>query len=258
MRSKVVRMMLVLFVLPSVSCYPQNQDRWIVIINVENSSRLDIANALRILDSFKPKVISVDLQFSSNKDYDSDSSLVDALWSAKNLVMVSIIEDSSGTYTGISPSHRYEFAYGSLPEFIPFEAKTGYPHTLFEADEFQTVKRFSAFEKVGDKIEYHFAIQTAMIFDSLKTNLFLKRNSKTINIDYKKTAYNKIVRFSIYDLLNNKISKDQIEDKIILIGFVGPGNKDKYFTSLNSQNPPKSPDMYGLEILACIILQILD
>jgi len=251
MKLKIALFSLTLF---CTSCYSRNNDKLIVMINVESASRIEIAKAIKILDSFKPRVISIDLQFSLNTDYNSDSALVDVLWNTKNLVMASVIENSNGEYLGTDV--EYAFTYGSLPEFIPFKSKTGFINILPEKDEFQTLKKFSVYEKVEGKTEYNFAIQTAMVFDDIKTIDFIRVNSKIVDVIYKDNS-SKTVKISIYDLINNKIPKEYIANKIILLGYLGPANKDKYFTPMNRQNPPKSPDMYGLEYLVHIILQVI-
>ncbi len=248
-----LRLVLILCILLNNSCYPQDHTGSIVMINVGDASRMDIAKAIKFLNSYKPKVISVDLQFSRNTDYKSDSALVDVLWSTDNLVMASVIANSSGEYDGLDV--RYEFVYGSLPEFIPFESNTGFINALTESDEINTLKRFSMFEKVEDKIEYHFAIQTALKFDSLKAVQFLQSNLKIVDVNYR-DCLNKIATYSLYDVLDNKISKEKVAGKIILFGFQGPGDKDKFLLPLNNENSSKT-SIYGLEYLACIIIQVI-
>ena len=41
-----------------------------------------------------------------------------------------------------------------------------------------------------------------------------------------------------------------------MLSFLGPGNEDKFFTPLNTDN--KNPDMYGIEYLANIVAQVLE
>jgi CHASE2 domain-containing sensor protein len=41
-----------------------------------------------------------------------------------------------------------------------------------------------------------------------------------------------------------------------MIGFLGPGDQDKFITPLNTN--PNEPDMYGLEYLANIVAQVLE
>jgi CHASE2 domain-containing sensor protein len=144
---------------------------------------------------------------------------------------------------------------GSLPEFLPFESNTGFINALTESVEINTLKRFSMFEKVEDKIEYHFAIQTAFKFDSLKAAQFLQSNLKIVDVDYR-DCLNKIATYSLYDVLDNKISQERVVGKIILFGFLGPGDKDKILLPLKNENLSKT-DIYGLEYLACIIIQVI-
>jgi CHASE2 domain-containing sensor protein len=56
--------------------------------------------------------------------------------------------------------------------------------------------------------------------------------------------------------LNGNITKKDIEGKIVMFGFLGPGNEDKFFSPLNTN--PNEPDMYGLEYLANVVAQVLE
>ncbi len=215
------------------------------MVNVENASRKEIARALKIIDSLNPNLIAVNLQFSSNKDYKSDSALVDALWGINSLVMASVIKFQND---------EYSFTYGSMPEFVPFQAKTGFANVFLEDD--RQLKMFSVYEEVEGKNELSFAVQIAMKFDSLRTSQFIERNPKKVTVSYV-SKFHIFKKMSINDVLNLKISGETIKDKIVLIGYIGPEEKDKFITPLNTQRWLKKPDMYGLEYIANVILQIL-
>ncbi|QLH32792.1 MAG: CHASE2 domain-containing protein [Cyclobacteriaceae bacterium] len=50
---------------------------------------------------------------------------------------------------------------------------------------------------------------------------------------------------------------DIIKDKIILVGYLGPSDDDKFMTPLKYDTKSLSPYMYSTEILANVIEQIL-
>ena len=84
-------------------------------------------------------------------------------------------------YSGLEK--KYLSALGTLDIFL-LNAKTGFGNFIHEKDNFNTLKRFSTFEVVDDKVEYNFAVRIAMEFDSIRTNNFLKRNSKILEINF--------------------------------------------------------------------------
>ena len=94
-----------------------------------------------------------------------------------------------------------------------------------------------------------------MQFDSLRTNKFIKTHDRLVDIDFK-NGERKFKIFTFQNVLTNKLTKGDIEGKIVMLGFLGPGTQDKHISPLNSN--PNEPDMYGLEYLAHIVAQILE
>jgi CHASE2 domain-containing sensor protein len=231
------------------SCKSQSAESDIVLVNVGSNDREGIAKQISAINFYNPKVIAIDLQFFNDTEYSKDSFLSNELSKCKEVVMASLI----GDYSEMNTQHKW-FANESEPWFL-INAKTGFINTILEKDEFQTLKRFSIVEKVKGETEYHFAIQTTLLFDSLKATEFIKSNPKIINVDYR-NGTRKFKTFSASEAINNKLTKKDIEGKIVMLGFLGPGNEDKFFTPLNAN--PNEPDMYGLEYLANVVAQVLE
>ena len=233
-------------------CKSEQNESNIILINVDSLNRGGIARMVSILDSLNPKVLGVDLQFSDKTHYDEDSSLISSLYFCRNLVMISVIED----YDSGEKAQEYErFDYGSLPEYL-INAKTGFANAILEDDTW-TLKKFSTVEKVNGRNEYHFGVRVAMQYDSLRTMDFVRNNPKIVNINYQHGS--KIFkRYSSTDILEGKISFNDIEGKIILLGYLGPLDIDKFYTPLNNRVKVNEPDIYGLEYLAYVIYQVLN
>lgn len=245
-----IAILFLLFVSTTLSCSSQTDESNIVLINVGTLDRAGIADEIAMINSLNPNVIAIDLQFSNRTEYQNDLRLISELVKCKNLIMVSSIKD----YKGGDVEYK-KFAYGSLPEFT-IMAKTGFSNTILEVDEFQTLKRFSTHEKMNGSIEYHFGVRTAMEFDSTKAMEFVKRNPRVIDIDYQ-GGRRKFKVFSASEVLNKKVTKKDIEGKIILVGYVGPTDEDKFFSPFNKRAKPYKPDVYGLEYYAYVIAQVL-
>ncbi|MBX2966858.1 MAG: CHASE2 domain-containing protein [Cyclobacteriaceae bacterium] len=234
-----------------VSCKKSTiKSEGIVIVDVADFGREIIAKQIAIIDSLSPKVVAIDLQFSTRKDERTDSVFASVLSRCDNLVMVSVINHD---YAG--EDIEYEELIEPLPEFS-MHAKTGFANAILEDDEFQTLKRFSIRERVAGKTEYHFAVRTAMCFDSLRTMSFIQSNPKIIDVEYRGNTEAFMV-FSAADVLERKITSKDIEGKIVLIGSFSPFDYDLFFTPISSKKKPHMPDMFGVVYLANIVAQIL-
>ncbi|MBS1977537.1 MAG: CHASE2 domain-containing protein [Bacteroidetes bacterium] len=150
---------------------------------------------------------------------------------------------------------KFPIALLSSLKFFPSHAKTGFVSEKGENGWPQT-KRFNTYQKEAftDQIEYHFSVSTAMCYDSIRAARFVENQPKEVNIDYRNGR--RFAKFSAREVLRGRVSKEDIEGKIVMFGFLGPGDIDKFFTSLNSD--PGHPDMYGVEILANIVAQVLE
>jgi hypothetical protein len=142
-------------------------------------------------------------------------------------------------------------------EFFPFRnAKAGFVSAERNGNEPRIPKQFIVWQEgyTGD-IYHHFSIATAMSFDSLRTLDFIKNNDRLVDVDFK-YGKRKFKTFSHSDVLNGKLTMKDIEGKIVMIGFLGPGNEDKFFSPMNTDS--KEPDIYGVEYLANIVAQVLE
>jgi CHASE2 domain-containing sensor protein len=139
---------------------------------------------------------------------------------------------------------------------------------------------------VKGKSELAFAIQIAMLYDSVKTKKFLDRGNETEVISYRGNFEVEDVRLKnlrtielgntdilrkvsftaldVEDVFEEKFDASLIKDKIVLIGFLGnrfgdPAWNDKFFTPLNKKIGGRAnPDMFGLVIHANIIAAIIN
>lgn len=246
---------LLITALAFASCSPQTKDsnivsEDIVIVNCGARNRLDISKMLDVISSLNPRVVALDINFRELRDPYQDSLLIVELGKCKNLVMSSIIDNYSG-----ENDTTYSQLTGTLPEFLT-NAKIGFTNAILENDELGTLKRFSCYENVNGLTMYHFAIRTAMTFDSLKVSRFLADKKRIIDVNYKgdETVFK---TFSDDDILEKKVKRTDIEERIVLIGYLGPSDEDKFFSPLNKEKQHFKPDMYGVVYLANVIVQIL-
>ncbi|MDB5222059.1 MAG: hypothetical protein JWN83_726 [Chitinophagaceae bacterium] len=219
----------------------------LVLINVENKSREEIAFLLQRLEEGKPKVIGLDIIFPDKKDSASDEILKQTFARYTNIVLPYIASfDSTITETR---NHEY------------FQTKsTAFVNLIGEDRQYSTIRYYYP---VYNNVQ---AFTTAVIkmYDSSKAAALLKKQRKT-EIRYFGNTQN--FAYQTFDeVINPSFNPGIVKDKIVLLGYMGSagGNKgllddDRFFTPLNPRLSGRSyPDMYGSIIHANILRMALD
>lgn len=252
-RIKVVLFGFLITILPIDSCAFQSE-KDIILINKDSSGHEDLAILIKKVDYLKPKVLALDLTFDNTEDVYSDVSLMKAIWNSKNLVMSLGILD----YTAEDKDFKLDNEM-HLPKFVPFNVKSGFVEAIRDSNKFNTISRFSAYESVNNKIEKHFSLVVAELYNPQVQKEYLKKNKTRIRkIDYK-NGKRKFKVLNINDVIANRVSKEVIKDKIVIIGYLGPEDIDKFYVPIDKGNGNVIiSELYGPEILANIVCQILE
>jgi CHASE2 domain-containing sensor protein len=246
------------FLLPLVmaitnSCHSQPLEDDIVLINVGDYNKGRIAELISKINTLKPRVISLDIAFPEYTGDTDDKSLYQALRDSKRLILPSEISSEGEDYEGREIISVHLTCAAQF--FVPY-AKTGFVSAKVEKGQTQIPRKFIVWQKgsYSDDIYHHFSVVTAMAFDSLKALRFISHNERLAEISYGKKR--KFMTFSASHVLNGRLTRRDIEDKIVIFGFLGPGVEDKFFSPVTKDL--KSPDMYGVEYLANIVAQVLE
>lgn len=271
----------------------------IVIVNVGNLSRAGIAEQLRIISKYKPRVIGIDSYFDCEgglRDTINCPQLLDtmgnlmlsnAIQEAGNVVLVSKFHQSFKSYkTGaIDVYDSMEFSDAIFQDF----AQSGFANlpTANKAKYQEDVKICRAFvPKIAyqGKDELAFSVKLAMLYDSVKTLQFLKRNKEEELVNFRGNIEMQDVRIASikakelattkYPVMFYALDVDQvltenflpsiITDNIVIFGFLGayfgdPAWNDKFFTPLNKKVAGRAnPDMFGVVVHANIVSMILN
>jgi len=230
-------------------CESQPLSKEIVLINVGNRDRASIAKQISIISSCNPKVIAIDILFTGDTKRTKDDSLFSALLGCSNLVLSASI----GEYSHKDLEYKY-FLEESSSEFLT-KAKIGFINVIPRKDKQRTIDKIATHVNFRGGRLHHFAVEAAMAYDSLKAIRFLEKNPRIISADFISD-----LRFEVLseeDFLQREFPCHVVEGKIVMFGFLGPGDEDKFFTPMNSRTKPFQPDMYGLVFLARIVQQIL-
>ena len=237
----------IILILLSISCSAQRFQDEIVLVNVEHIGRSGLADLIRKVNRCDPKVIAIDLCFSDRgKD---DSQLVFALTEVNNLVMSSLIDSDC-----LDQNLEFESMLCSLGEFLT-NSSTGFTNAVVENNGLNTIKRFAISAMVDGALEYHFAVQIAFEFDSIAAAAFVESHPRIIDVDYK-NGLRKYKILSASEIVELGDVSCDTKGKIVMMGFLGPGDADKFFTPLNQSSD--KPDKYGVEYLANIVSQVLE
>ena len=272
-------------------------DQRIVLVNIGNLSRAEIAQQISIISQFKPRVIGVDGFFNCEgglRDTVSCPQLLDtlgnlmlgnAIQQAGNVVLVSKLHQSDSIRKN-DVSNVYDSIEFSDPVFQD-NAFHGYANLVTGARYQEDVKICRSFMPalpVGNKPEYAFAVKMTMLYDSVKTMRFLARGNDEEIINYRGNIDVQDVRISylkgkdlgtthypvmFFALETDQVFKqeflpDMIKDNIVIFGYLGsyigdPSWSDKFFTPLNNKVAGRAnPDMFGLIVHANIVAMILN
>ena len=272
-------------------------DERIVLVNIGTLPRAAIAEQIRIISQYKPRVIGIDGFFDCEgglRDTVNCPQLLDTLGNlllshaireAGNVVLVSKLLQSRSLYEA-----------GVLDEYDSLEysdaifrdhAESGYANLSTDADYQDDVKICRSFVPqmtVKGKEQLAFGVKMAMLYDSAKTRAFLERNNPEELINFRGNVEMQDVRLASikhkdlattkYPMMFFALDTDQvfreeflsemIRDKIVIFGFLGeymgdPSWNDKFFTPLNKKVAGRAnPDMFGLVIHANIVSMILN
>lgn len=222
-------------------------DKNIVIVNIGEANRAELAMMIEKINAEGPKVIGLDATFNGPKEPAQDELLRSAISHANNLVTASVLhwEDKEN------------------PEKLGYFAETvkhrGYVN--FIGEDRGTIRLFSPFEKIGADTAFAFPTVLVKAYNPERYATLLKRHHPTEIINYNRKE-NQYFVIEGQDLLNGETASTVFNNKIVLMGYVNPDEnyiEDKHFTPFNERFVGKStPDMNGVLIHANIISMVLE
>ena len=220
----------------------------LVLINVENKSRKELAFLLQHIQQGEPKVVGLDIIFAQRKN-DDDSLLSQALQTHNNYIF------------GYAADFENEQASVYNDSFFTGQ-KDGYINVAGEYAEFSTIRYYHPFNNKQEA----FTSSIIKKFDSTVYQQLQQKHNNQTEIHY----YGNLANFNYFDfdeVMDEGFDVDQLKDKIVLLGYLGLPtqrakarlDEDKLFTPLNERLSGRSyPDMYGLVVHANILRMVLE
>jgi CHASE2 domain-containing sensor protein len=232
-------------------------DERIVLVNIGDLPRRDVAMQLNIIRQFKPRVIGIDSYFNCEGllrdsincpallDTLGNLLLADAIKEAGNVVLVSKLLQKTKTSLDEEAIDVYDSAEYSDVAFSLY-AKQGFanlitdPPAVYQEDVKQC-RSFIPKYKVNDEEQIAFAVQMCMQYDSVKTKKILARDNEEEIINYRgnveiqdvrlKTLFKEDLSTTRYpqmfyaldidQLFNYEFDSTLFKDKIVIMGFLG-------------------------------------
>ncbi|MBD77839.1 MAG: hypothetical protein CL840_02705 [Crocinitomicaceae bacterium] len=235
----------------------QDADTNIVLVNIQNLSRAEIAQQIDILNKYKPKVIAIDAFFRKEKGPAQDFPLAFAFSQVENLVLVSGLEKEN------QETNCFDSVSFSNPMFNE-HAVNGFANVIAsnEGEGYRTVKEFHPTICQNDTGYPNFSASIVKIYDPEAYDQLMKRSYDKEVINWR-GHYDKFYALDYDDVLNEKYDLSFIKGKIVLMGYIGPtlGQRDLvdiFYTPQNHRVAGRSyPDTYGVVVHANIISMIL-
>lgn len=267
-------------------------DTNIVVVNIGLLPRAGIAEQIKIINRFKPKVIGIDSFFDCGNcpngkidstccplAYDTLNNLIfgEAVREAGNVVMVTKLLQSDSLLDAHNGDTDIYDSLEHTDEILRPNSVEGYASLETDAEhqeDLKSCRRFNPVMKMRGETLYAFSVRMAMMYDSTKTKKFLDREKYSEVINYRGNIYDPFGasefpgRYYTLDwdqaLDTTSFVSSLFKDKIVIMGFLGNDLKDtswddKFFTPLNKKYAGKTrPDMYGVVVHANAVSMILN
>jgi len=230
------------------------EDR-IILVDVGEPSRAELARVISRLSDAGARVIGVDIMLEGRKEPRTDSLLQASIREADNVVLAT----SLWNYNEVENLFEEEIACDT---FFSNYATMGYAN--FVSNESRTVRLFSPSERTRLGRADAFAVAIAEKMDPKAVRVLQQRDREVERINYI-GGENYFAQYDMATVLDSTVDLSTgVKDKAVLLGFIGEHRineslLDRFFTPLNPKYSGRSfPDMYGVFIHANILSMILD
>lgn len=185
----------------------------IVIINT-SGEKCEVGQIINLVDKYKPKIIGLNLLFSSNENSTCDNNLIQAIEQSGKIILI------EGLYDSLSDESFYVKA--------KYTGETG----LARHDSDSSVNfyyRISTYSKGRFSFPYFVALN----YDKAKGPTLA---SQSFPKQYPLKFYNQSVDFKVLTIDEITKNNNQLTDKIVLIGRLGEKDQDLRQTEFKNSN----------------------
>lgn len=271
-------------------------DERIVMVNIGVLSRREVAEQIRILSQYKPRVIAFDGFFNCEGNLRDSINCPELLDTLGNLLLSNAIQEAGNVILGSkllqtaalgkSDTDVFDSLEVSDPIFGNFslEGYTNLPTNALYQEDVKLCRSIIPRTSVNGREQLYFGVQIAKQYDSAKAIKFLARNKYEEllnfrgNIEVRQLRIQSIkneevgstnfkTMFFVVDadqVLREEVIPELFKDKIVIMGYLGdylgdPAWEDKFFTPLNKKVAGRAnPDMFGPVLHANAVAMILN
>ncbi|HTJ50380.1 MAG TPA: CHASE2 domain-containing protein [Cyclobacteriaceae bacterium] len=215
------------------------RDPIITIVDIGENNRIELGKQLRIIKKYSPRVIALDFYLVPDS-LDQDTVLVKELATIKNTVQVVGLRDF------YKPDYIWDDLEVSHSKFNVLNH--GFGNLTLEDS--ILVKELPMQQLLNSKYIYSFSYAIAENSFGVKhkfrdtADRKLKLKMRGLGMNYKLITSD--------ELLTGKIKKEDLNDKIVIMGYIG--DKEDYFYV----DEHKSRKVNGVEVHAAIVDEIID
>lgn len=263
-------------------------DESIVIVNIGNLSRREIAEQISIISKYEPRVIGLDMFFDCPagrdtvscpqlKDEFGNQMLSYVIREAGNVVLATKLEQTD-SLAATDTGELFDSLKRSDPMFRDYAIAEGFANLDTDAAFQDDVKTCRAFNPkmplLGNRVHRAFTVELAMQYDSVATARFLRRDNFSEVINFRGNVFDRYEQnnpnyrnvfyvLDVDDVFSENFTPETVRDKVVLFGYLGaelgdPSWTDRFYTPLNQTLAGKAnPDMFGVVIHANIVSMIL-
>lgn len=215
-------------------------DQDIVLINIGNSDRTEIASLLLTIEKCNPLIVGIDVLFLKQRQSLEDSILANAIERVSNNILAYRFDSTGKEERSIDKFRKFANDEG----YVDLDRRDG------------VSSHFTPIKEVEGQLYESFALRIIKHWKpGFKYNLTV---NKSIPILFQRSQQQ--FYYFVREDLQEKDVCELLKNKIVLIGYLGPGDEDKHFTPIrnNDKDLEGKPDTYGLVIQANAIRTILE
>lgn len=216
----------------------------IVLVNLGNINRAEIAQVVDSISAHLPSVIGLDALFYGPKNPVQDFQLFNAIKNAGNVVLSCKLDslNNEGNHAAIREPYAL---FGSVSTSAYANLVTGLD------DGFRTSRTITPKETVNDSVVWSFPSMLAKMHSSSAFQALNDRDEQLETINWVGNV-NCFFRLHWSEVLKGGETLDVLKGKVVIIGYLGPRMgevldfEDAFFTPLNENPVGRAfPDMYG-------------
>lgn len=214
----------------------------ITIVDIGHLDRAGIARELSIVNKYTPRVIGLDFLLTTDS-LDKDIPLSEELSRTRGMIQATKLHNNDSidiTKWDSLEQYHPKFRFGNH----------GFSNMTITADS-TIVTELPMRQHFRDDTEFSFSYSVAMQYDSYRINTKYKSGDDDFSFDKDSFEHNfKVI--SVKDLLDENFDKQDLTDKIVLMGAVSDRKESFYLDHRRSKR------ISGVVFQACIIKELLD